>query len=105
MKVEKSKSKKDKNKEKEPVEEKKETTSNLLGLLSGLNPKRKCYSVFYFIHYFLIRITIALMILMTPYVSSVYVWAFLMAIQAYCTLQHIFVRMYEAFIDYFIAIF
>ena len=55
------------NKDKKKVEKKK-STSYLLGLLNGLNPKWKCFSIFYFFHYFLIRITIGILLLISPFV-------------------------------------
>lgn len=101
--------KREKEKEKEKLKEKKKeestSTSFLLGLLNGLNQKWKCYSVFYFFHFFLIRVGVTFLIFLSPFISSVYAWGALVLIQGYCTLQHLFVWMYEEFFDYFIAIF
>lgn len=58
----------------------KRSTSYLLGLLNGLNQKWKCFAIFYFFHFFLIWIAIAMLILMSPFVKSGYVWGVLVLV-------------------------
>lgn len=61
----------------------------------GLNRKSKIFPVLYYLHYFFIRTFISLMIVLTPFVSSIYLWIIVLVVQTLITLAHL-IKLYDS---------
>lgn len=77
--------------------------SNLYLLTQGFNLRRPIYTFLYFLHYFFIRIMIALLILFTPFERSVVLWGILFGAQLICLLINI-PKIYYDYTTYFLTL-
>ena len=72
-------------------------------LSSELNTTWKYSGVFYYVHFFAIWSLIALLVLISPLVSSKILWGLLLVFQGICTAFHV-VKIYNNLADYLLAL-
>jgi len=78
-------------------------SSKLLTFVKGLSMKKRIFGSLYFVHYIGLRLTIAVLILISPFVKSFLLWAFIVFIQFVSFCIH-FTRIYEKLINYLLVL-
>lgn len=73
---------------------------SLLNLLvNGLNTKKRIYVAMYFTHYLLVRVLLGLLIVVSVFAQSEYIWVGLIVAQFLFMCLHI-VKLYDSYINY-----
>ena len=78
---------------------------NLQALLKGLNQNKKRYIILYYAHFFVLWISIGILIFITPLVPSIPLWIIVILLQLTGVVIHLVQKLYKVWFDYFIALY